>query len=193
MAFYRALESERSNALFHDPYARQCAGARGAALAHALPSIDVASAVVAQRTAVFDELILRTVTRGGIDAVLNLAAGFGTRAYHLPLPRDLQWLDVDLPQVIAERQLVLSGAVAHCQVDMVAMDVTDREARRLLFGRINNERLRLLVVTEGLLLYLAPREVADLAADLHAAPCFAFWLTDLMSPMVREVETEIRT
>jgi O-methyltransferase involved in polyketide biosynthesis len=40
-----------------------------------------------------------------------------------------------------------------------------------------------LVVTEGLLLYLAAAEVGALAADLYAQSSFEMWLTDLMSPM----------
>jgi methyltransferase (TIGR00027 family) len=183
VAFYRALESERPNALFHDPYARQLAGARGEALVHGLASIDVASAVVAQRTAVFDELILRTVSAGEIDAVLNLAAGLDTRAYRLPLRRGLRWFDVDLPQMIAERRVLLDSAIPHCEVEMMPVDLADGSARRLLFGELNREARRILVVTEGLLLYLTPHEVAGLAADLHAPPSFTFWLTDLMSPM----------
>jgi hypothetical protein len=138
---------------------------------------------VAQRTAVFDELILRAVSRGEIDTVLNLAAGLDARAYRLPLPRRLRWLDVDLPQMIAERGVLLEGAVAHCEVEMVAMDLTDQSACQLVFGQLNREARRILVVTEGLLLYLTPHEVAGLAADLHAPPSFTFWLTDLMSPM----------
>src|SRR5215218_10081906 len=37
VAYYRALETERPDALFRDPYARALAGARGAAIAAALP------------------------------------------------------------------------------------------------------------------------------------------------------------
>ena len=33
VAFYRALESERPDALFHDPFARRLAGVRGARIA----------------------------------------------------------------------------------------------------------------------------------------------------------------
>src|SRR5262249_46984360 len=41
---------------------------------------------------------------------------------------------------------------------------------------------KVLVVTEGLLIYLEPEEVKTLAADLHQPAAFKRWLTDLASP-----------
>ena len=37
VAVYRAMETERSDALFHDPYARRLAGERGQAIVDAMP------------------------------------------------------------------------------------------------------------------------------------------------------------
>ena len=37
VAFYRAMESERPDALFHDPYARRLAGERGEQIVRSLP------------------------------------------------------------------------------------------------------------------------------------------------------------
>jgi O-methyltransferase involved in polyketide biosynthesis len=85
-------------------------------------SVELAAAVVAQRTAVFDELLLGAVAVNGIDAVLNLGAGLDARAYRLPLPRSLHWLDVDLPEIVAARA-PLGGAVAQCQVEAIALDL----------------------------------------------------------------------
>ena len=42
----------------------------------------------------------------------------------------------------------------------------------------------MLVVTEGLLVYLTPEQVAALAADLYAQPSFQEWLIDLASPQL---------
>jgi O-methyltransferase involved in polyketide biosynthesis len=39
-----------------------------------------------------------------------------------------------------------------------------------------------LVVTEGLLIYLDPEAVKELAADLHQPPAFKRWLMDIASP-----------
>ncbi|MBO0780821.1 MAG: class I SAM-dependent methyltransferase [Ktedonobacteraceae bacterium] len=86
MAYYQAMESERPNACFHDPYARLLAGLRGKVIAHMLPwGINNAWAIIV-RTCIFDEIIVRTVENSAVDTILNLAAGFDTRPYRLPLP-----------------------------------------------------------------------------------------------------------
>ena len=41
---------------------------------------------------------------------------------------------------------------------------------------------RVLVVTEGLLIYLSADQVASLADDLSSIPSFRWWLTDIASP-----------
>ena len=48
-----------------------------------------------------------------------------------------------------------------------------------------------LVVSEGLVIYLKPDDVASLARDLHAARHFQWWLFDLASP--RLLESRART
>jgi methyltransferase (TIGR00027 family) len=192
VAFYRALESERVDALFHNPYARRLAGVRGERLVEALASVELAAAVVAQRTAVFDELRLHAVTADGIDALLNLGAGLDARAYRLPLPPSVLWLDVDLPEMVAARQALLGEAIAGCHVETIALDLADRSARRALVDGLNAERRRVLVITEGLLLYLAPAETATLASDLYAQSSFALWLTDLILPIAARQMTRGR-
>jgi len=182
VAYYRALESERPDALVHDPYARRLAGARGEQMYWAMPAPETASGLLVQRTLVFDELVLRATNRDGVDLVLNLAAGLDTRPYRLRLPPSLRWLEVDLPDVLAHKQAVLGHELAACRVEQFPLDLRNRQARRALFARANAEARRVLIVSEGLLLYLAPDEVAALAGDLHAEPRFASWLADLLSP-----------
>src|SRR5256886_13643386 len=84
VALYRAMESERPDALFHDPYARRLAGERGEQILSAMPKGRTWAWPMIVRTAVMDELIMRTISRDGADAVINLAAGLDTRPYRLP-------------------------------------------------------------------------------------------------------------
>src|SRR5213080_2363289 len=55
MAFYRAMESERPDALFHDPYARFLAGERGKEILASLPKGRTWAWAMIVRTAVMDE------------------------------------------------------------------------------------------------------------------------------------------
>jgi len=85
VALYRAMESERPDALFHDQFARRLAGPQGEEIMRRLPRAREFAWPMIVRTAVMDELILRAIERDGIDTVVNLAAGLDTRPYRLPL------------------------------------------------------------------------------------------------------------
>ncbi|MDJ0899228.1 MAG: SAM-dependent methyltransferase [Xenococcus sp. MO_188.B8] len=181
-AHYRAMESDRVDAHFQDPYARVLAGARGEQLAQVMPEGNSVATGCAVRTCVIDELILRAVEKEGIDAVLNLGSGLDTRPYRLPLPTSLHWFESDLPIVLAYKADKLASVKPVCALESVPFDVTDAIAREMLFQRIGTVAKRGLVVTEGLLIYMTPEQVAALAMDLHAQPEFCWWLTDLSSP-----------
>jgi methyltransferase (TIGR00027 family) len=139
------------------------------------------------RTAVMDEIILRSIATEGIDTVLNLAAGLDTRPYRLPLPAGLRWMEADLPGILSDKQSLLSGEKPVCRLERVAADLTDRDARRRLFRDAASGSRAVLTVTEGLLAYLAEEQVADLSADLHAEQAMRLWLIDLASPRLKKM------
>jgi methyltransferase (TIGR00027 family) len=182
VAVYRAMESDRSDALFRDPYARRLAGERGEAIVRALPHARSSAWAMIVRTCLFDERILKAVRNDKADVVLNLAAGLDTRPYRLDLPRTLRWIDVDLPAVLAYKTETLAGARPSCAVESVPLDLSNAVARLALFSRVAKSGARVLVVTEGLLVYLTEKQVGELAADLHAQTSFRWWLIDIASP-----------
>lgn len=185
VAMYRAMESDRNDAIFRDPFARRLAGTRGAEILAAMPKGRAFAWPMIVRTALFDELILRHA--GEIDAVLNLAAGLDARPYRLPLSPSLKWIDVDLPAVIEYKRGLLAHEKPRCDVEFVALDLADRAARRALFERVGAAHRRVLVATEGLLVYLTREQAGELAADLHAQPSFQFWVIDIAAPFVLEL------
>jgi methyltransferase (TIGR00027 family) len=176
------MESERPDALFRDPYARTLAGERGERIVASMRRGRAWAWPMVVRTAVLDELILRTIERDGVDTVLNLAAGLDTRPYRLSLPSTLRWVEADFPDVIAYKQEQLRGERPACVLEHVGIDLTDVGQRRALFGRISASARQVLVVSEGLLIYLTPPQVAALASDLAAPAPFRSWLIDLASP-----------
>jgi methyltransferase (TIGR00027 family) len=184
VALYRAMESERPDALFHDPYARRLAGERAERIVAAMPRGKAWAWPMVVRTAVMDELIRRAVERDGVDTVLNLAAGLDARPYRLPLPSRLRWIEVDFPDVIAYKQEQLSGVRPACVLEQVGLDLTDVPRRRALFADIGRASRQVLVVTEGLLIYLTREQVGALADDLAASPAVRWWLIDLAGPRI---------
>lgn len=183
VAVYRAVESERQDALFHDPHARRLAGERGQAIVDALPFGRSMGWSIVVRTAVMDEVILRCVERGA-RTVLNLGAGLDTRAFRLNLPPTLRWLDVDLPEVIAYRRACLGTAAAACRHGYVEADLRLAGERcQVIRDAASNGPV--VVVTEGLLIYLTPEQVGELAAQLRAEAAMRWWLADLITPALQ--------
>ena len=186
VAVYRAMETERPDAHFRDPWARKLAGERGEAIVRSMPRGRQTAWPMIVRTQVFDEVILERVRQHGVDLVLNLAAGLDTRAWRLDLPPELRWVDVDLPGMIEYKSGVMRDETPRCRHESIAADLADADARAAVFARVAEGARRALVVSEGLLIYLAPEDVGALAAALHAHPAFRWWLTDLASPKLMQ-------
>ena len=186
MAYVRALESERPDALFRDAFASRLAGEAGEAIAREIGDVKFIAQSIAVRTAVMDELILETVSRNEVDLVLNLAAGLDTRPWRLALPSGLRWVDVDLPQVLEFKASVIGRERPTCEYESLPANILEKEARAGVFRHCSGAR-RALIVTEGFLVYLSPTQVATLARDLHAQPSMRWWLTDLTGPRALEM------
>ena len=181
VAVYRARETERPDAAFRDPFARRLAGPRGEEIARSFPFSDKVAWAWAARTVLFDQLIEEQV-RAGADLVVNLAAGLDARPYRMALPPALKWVEVDLPDMLADKAEILAGEKPICSLERVGLDLSDVSARRALFERLGRSASRVLVVSEGLLIYLAPEEAGALARDLASPGTFRNWALDIASP-----------
>jgi methyltransferase (TIGR00027 family) len=183
VATYRAAESQRRRPLFRDPYARSLAGERGERIARELRlRLAFQAWPVIARTVVFDEVILRLAAAGSVACVLNLAAGLDSRPYRLDLPPDLGWIEADLPGILEYKERLLAAERPRCRLERVPVDLANSAARR----RLLDEAVRqpTLVLTEGLLVYLAAEDVSALALDLAERPEARWWLLDLAGPAV---------
>ena len=184
VAVYRAWETARPDALFRDPLADRLAGERGRAIAAATPRAAVTGWSAITRTRLIDDLVLDSIARG-CDRVLNLAAGFDTRPYRLALPRNLTWIEADLPALIDEKQRLLADQKPACTLVREAIDLADSAARAELLRRAVAGAANALVITEGLVVYLTDETVRALARDLAAEPAIRGWVLDMMSPRMR--------
>lgn len=183
VAVYRADESERSDAVFHDPYARRLAGERGEQIVGAMEEGRKNSWSFIARTYLFDEFVMQHM-KEGYDMVINLAAGLDTRPYRLKLPPTLTWIDVDLPDIIGYMNTMMADEQSVCKLERVAMDLSDRKARIKLFHELGNRAGKILVMSEGLIGYLPEEEAGALAYDLAREPHFRHWVLDIMSPPI---------
>lgn len=182
VAVYRARETDRPDAVFRDPFARRLAGERGEQIANSLPGFAEAAWSFMARTHLVDKYVNSGVNNGGVDQVINLAAGLDARPYRMDLPSTLRWVEVDLPDILEYKEDMLADATPRCALERVHLDLSNEDARRGLFRRLGARSSHTLVIAEGLLIYLMRDDVRQLARDLAAVPTFHHWIVDLCSP-----------
>jgi len=181
VAYFRARETQRPDAVFRDPYAERLAGEQGFRIANTLADGNKHEWAWVARTYLFDQFITRAI-HGGADLVVNLAAGLDARPYRMKLPNSIQWIEVDLPDLISYKQEILAEETPRCRLERISLDLSDVSARRRLFAELNTRASKITVASEGLLIYFTPEEVTSLARDLAAGSHFKTWVIDLASP-----------
>ena len=189
VAIFRAEESERPDAVFHDPFARKLAGEKGEQIANAIGFGRENSWSFVARTFLFDEFIMQHVA-DGYDMILNLAAGLDARPYRMDLPSSLQWVEVDLPGILEAKEKVLNEETPRCHLTRFRLDLADQRARTELFKNLNSRANKILVMTEGLIIYLTSAQVASFAIDLSSQNNFKRWMFDMVSPALLKMIQE---
>ena len=121
IAHHRRLETERSDALFQDPFAAKLAGERGRRISEAMPTSRVVAWTVALRTRIIDEY-LQFAINSGVDTVLSLGAGLDARPYRMNLPASLHWVEADYPQILDYKAGQLQADEPRCQLERVQIE-----------------------------------------------------------------------
>lgn len=184
VAYYRAKETERHDAMFRDPLAKLLVGDRGERIAKGFgPTGRYTEWSIISRTVIIDDYIREGIA-GGVDAVLNLGAGLDTRPYRLELPASLQWVEADFPNIVEHKRRLLAERAPHCRLQRTGVDLADVVARHRFLAEAAPEAKNVLVLTEGVIPYLSEQQVADLAFDLTTHPRFAYWVGEYFSPLV---------
>ena len=181
VAVYRAEETERPDAIFRDPFARRLAGERGERIAQLKPLGSNNAWSIVTRTYLIDRFVQRQVQQGA-EMVVNLAAGLDSRPYRMQLPPSLQWVEVDLDEILTYKEQMLKDEKPVCSLERIRLDLANIPARRELFAQLGQKAGKVLVITEGLLIYLTADQVGALAQDLAAVPAFQSWVAEVASP-----------
>ena len=100
VAYYRAMETMRPDAIFRDPFAERLAGPEGLAIVESMKRGRQMAWAMIVRTAIIDAFLMDAIRGKGVDLVVNLAAGLDARPWRLDLPANLRWVDVDLPGIL---------------------------------------------------------------------------------------------
>ncbi len=193
VAMYRAWESEKKDAVFRDPYARRLAGKRGEEIMSTMKAANKHAWSYTARTYNIDAFVTEEINRGA-DMVIDLAAGLDARPYRMNLPASLQWIEIDLPDLLSYKDQVLKGEKPVCRLERIPLDLANPAARRGIFEELGRAAKRALIISEGLIVYLTTEEVCALARDLAAQPSFLGWATDLVSPgLLKMLQRQVGT
>lgn len=106
--------------------------------------------------------------------VLHLGCGLDSRAYRLDVPRGVSWFDVDVPEVIDLRRRLYDDYPGYT---MIGSSVTEPG----WLDQIPTDR-PVLIVAEGLLMYLTEAELRELLTRLTDRFATGELLADLLSP-----------
>lgn len=180
-AHFRAEESRRPDALFRDPYAEKLGAARGLEIARNLPHGESHAWAWVARTYLFDQMLKQAIANGA-DLIVNCAAGLDARPYRMELPAALQWVEADLPGILAYKTERLAGEKPKCQLERIAVNLADAGERRRFLEQIAGRGRHGVVLTEGLLIYLTREGVGQLAQDFSETASLEQWILDLHSP-----------
>lgn len=128
---------------------------------------------VALRGAQFDAWITDYLNSYPDAVVLHLGCGLHSRPFRLAVPEGVRWFDVDLPQVIALRRQLYSESETY---RMIGSSVTDLDWLDVLptGGPV-------LVIAEGVLMYLMPADITELLHRLIDRFDTGELLADLLS------------
>jgi O-methyltransferase involved in polyketide biosynthesis len=111
-----------------------------------------------ERSLILDQLLRDFLNHHPDAQVLSLGSGLSTQFERLDNGR-LHWVDVDLPEVAELRRTLFPPHARRCLVPTSVIEAG-------WTSRFNDLRGPTFVVAEGLLMYLEPAQVLELARDL---------------------------
>ena len=131
------------------------------------------SGVIA-RTIVLDRLVGAWLAAHPGAVVVNIACGLDTRCYRMK--GYAHWYNLDLPETIAVRERLLPESGAISQIAMSAMDDWGSE--------IVEQGTPVLIVIEGLTMYLSEADVRQIFEVIAGRFSQAHVLVETMNPMI---------
>ena len=174
-AAVRAMENDRADRLFADPWAAALAGEQGAVWLAQRPADSVIPIVL--RTRFFDDFLKRLASKEAIQQIVLLAAGLDTRAFRLTWPVGTQIFELDQPAVLHYKEQVLRSldALPACGRKTIDVDLTSAWQAALVqagfdLGRPSGWLL------EGFLFYLPTEQVANILDEVSSLATPGSWL-----------------
>ena len=173
--YARAKESMKPNAKIKDDMAAEIVSQLDYDFSNADKDSAMSSGVIA-RTIVLDEMVGQYLTKHPKTVVVNIACGMDTRCYRMK-GKYLRWYNVDLPETMEVRERFLTEDGPIYQIAKSAMDAS-------YIDDITYEGKDVLVVIEGLSMYLKEADIRQIFAIIDQTFPKAMVLIEVMSPFV---------
>ena len=175
MAALRAKETERTDRLYEDPFATQLAGPQVMEMLaeQKIKMNDLVTDLLAIRTRFFDDFLLEAVSQ--VRQVVLLAVGMDARAFRLPWPDGTLLYELDKPEVLVKKELLLKQTRPSCNRCTIAVDLTQPWSHLLIEQGYRTD-LPSVWLLEGLLMYLTESEVHNLLKTIWQIAAHGSWL-----------------
>lgn len=186
IAWERALETKRDDALFRDPLAEQLAGTKGEKLSADFGGMCTVFGLegwpefhktwTAVRTRFIDDRIADCAATGTFSQLVNLGSGMDTRPYRLEcfsgfsgaFQVDMEVIQTGKAKIFAE---ILGAPAPHCPTRDIVLDLLDTSTSlkdELCAASFDAEK-RTFFFAEGLVMYLGKEGKIKLLKDVSAA------------------------
>ena len=133
------------------------------------------SGVIA-RTIVLDRMTKEWLASHPGAVVVNIACGLDTRCYRMS--GNAHWYNLDLPETMAVREKLLPESGTISQIAMSAMEDWGSE--------ISEQNVQVLIVIEGLTMYLNAKDVQQIFAVISSRFSQATIFEETMKPMIEK-------
>lgn len=172
--YARAKES-RGRGAIHDAKVEEIVGKLDYDFTLADKDTAMRGGVIA-RTIVLDQLTKAWLGAHPGAVVVNIACGLDTRCYRMA--SYAHWYNLDLPETMAVREKLLPESGTISQIAMSAMEDWG--------SKISEQNVPVLIVIEGLTMYLNAKDVQQIFAVISSCFCQATIFVETMNPaMVR--------
>ena len=170
--YARAKES-RGRGAIHDAKAKELIEKLDYDFSLADKDTAMRSGVIA-RTIVLDKLTKSWLASHPDAVVFNIACGLDTRCYRMS--GYAHWYNLDLPETMAVREKLLPESGMISQIAMSAMEDWGSE--------ISEQNVQVLIVIEGLTMYLNAKDVQQIFAVISSRFSQATIFVETMNPMI---------
>ncbi len=185
MAAGRAIETQRPDALFTDPFAAQLAGQE--AIEAAIPRLEEyekqGRPFASVRTRFFDDFLNKYSQH--IRQIVLLGSGMDTRAFRLNWQPETHIYEIDQADVLDYKESVLSGIVPRCDRHSISADLKESLWSKLLLEQGYQPSEPSIWLLEGFLYYLNQIEVENLLTTIkNLSVSGSYFGADVMNAVV---------